>query len=408
LIVDVELEEVTKIEVYPTSMTLKVGEVNTFNVEAYNDVLEVFDVTQQSKATAENSNVKVYDLVIRGEKVGSSNVTVSYGGKTATIRVTVVSGDSEKVAVDGVTVKPEKVALTVGETTTLIASVSPLNATNKEITWTSSNTAIATVGTDGKVTAIKAGEVTIKATTKDGSKEATCTVIVTNKDSGSSDTGDKDVAVKEVILNKDHLGIIVGQKEKLNATVLPTNAENKKVTWDSSNPAVATVSSSGEVVGVSAGTATITVRTSDGGKKATCLVMVSSSTTGFEYLIRDINISGYNFDFNNQITEYNLAIKDEKSLDLEVILSNDEYTYTIVGNQNLSNGKVITVLAQGDNRVEEYRFVISNSIIAGDVNVPSTGLNSPIITIISSIIFITIGGLMINYYVSKKKKENQI
>lgn len=90
------------------------------------------------------------------------------------------------------------------------------------------------------------------------------------------------VAVTGVTLDKTSLDLNLGKSETLTATVTPSNASDKTVTWSSSNTAVATVSSEGVVTGVKAGTATITVTTNDGGKTATCAVTVNTSVVQLE------------------------------------------------------------------------------------------------------------------------------
>ena len=121
---------------------------------------------------------------------------------------------------------------------------------------------------NGKVTGVKAGEATITVTTDDGGKTATCKVTVSNKE----------VNVTGVTLNKATLTLIEGASETLTATVAPADATNQKVTWKSSNAAVATVDAAGKVTAVKAGEATITVTTEDGGKTATCKVTVNAAT----------------------------------------------------------------------------------------------------------------------------------
>ena len=118
------------------------------------------------------------------------------------------------------------------------------------------------VDTSGKVTAVGAGTATITATAVDGSeKYDTCTVTVTK------------TSVTGVTLDQTSLTLTEGDSETLTATVEPSNATNKNVTWSSSDPNVATVEN-GVVTAVGAGTATITVTTEDGGKTATCTVTV--------------------------------------------------------------------------------------------------------------------------------------
>ncbi len=143
----------------------------------------------------------------------------------------------------------------IGHTLTLIATVKPDDATDKTVTWTSSNTSVATVS-EGKVRSIAGGTATITA--KAGDKSATCAVTVI-------------VPVSGITLSQTSLSLEVAKTITLTATVKPDNATDKTVTWTSSNTSVATVSN-GTVTAVAAGTATITAKAGD--KSATCVVTV--------------------------------------------------------------------------------------------------------------------------------------
>ena len=173
-----------------------------------------------------------------------------------------------KVAVTGVTLNKSTLALEVGGKETLTATVSPSNATNKTVTWSSDKTSVATVS-DGTVTAVAAGTATITVTTADGNKTASCTVTVTNPSPSK-------VAVTGVSLDKASLTLDVGGTATLTATVTPSNATDKTVNWTSSNTGVATVDANGKVTAVAAGIATITVKTKDGEKTAPCIVTVNA------------------------------------------------------------------------------------------------------------------------------------
>ena len=168
--------------------------------------------------------------------------------------------------VQNVTLNKTSLMLNKGNSETLTATISPSDATNKSVTWTSSNTSVATVSSSGSVTGVGTGNATITVKTADGSKTATCSVIVK-------------IPVIDVTLNKTSLSLIEGNSETLTATVAPSDATNKSVTWISSNTSVATVSSSGVVQGIAAGTAIITVKTADGNKNATCTVTVTPADT---------------------------------------------------------------------------------------------------------------------------------
>ncbi|MDD5951281.1 MAG: Ig-like domain-containing protein, partial [Bacteroidales bacterium] len=186
------------------------------------------------------------------------------GGKTATCQVTV---NARIYNVESVSLDKTSITLTEGDSQTLTATVYPANATNKKVSWKSSDESVATVS-NGQVTALKAGTATITVTTEDGGKTATCQVTVNAKVYN----------VESVSLDKTSITLTEGDSETLTATVSPSNATNKNVSWKSSNTSVATVSN-GKVTALKAGTATITVTTEDGGKTATCQVTVYANHT---------------------------------------------------------------------------------------------------------------------------------
>jgi|GEM_PF-614699 len=148
-----------------------------------------------------------------------------------------------------------------GETLQLIATILPDNATNKNVTWSSQNEAVATVSADGLVTAVGKGNTIISVTTEDGEYTSQCNVNVI-------------LPVTSVTLNMETLTLTEGDTETLVATINPDDADNQNVSWESSNEAVATVSANGLVTAVAEGNAVITVTTEDGGKTATCTVTV--------------------------------------------------------------------------------------------------------------------------------------
>ena len=197
---------------------------------------------------------------ITGVKEGEATITVTTedGAKTATCKVTVT------IPVTGVTLNKTALTLNIGANETLTATVAPADATNKKVTWKSSDAAVATVDANGKVTAVKAGEATITVTTEDGGKTATCKVTVQPK------------LVSEITLAA--LAIYVGESKAITATVKPDDATNKALTWKSSDETVATVDATGKVTGKKIGTATITATAQDGsGVSGSCTVTVLST-----------------------------------------------------------------------------------------------------------------------------------
>jgi uncharacterized protein YjdB len=184
---------------------------------------------------------------------------------------------AEAVKVSGVSLDRNTLSLSVGSTVQLKATVSPDNATNKKVTWSTSDEKIATVDDQGNVKGVAEGTATITVTTADGGFTDTCEVTVVRRSGGGGGGGgggSSTVSVTGVSLDKTSLTMTVGATAQLTATVTPSNATNKSVTWSSDNTAVATVDASGKVTAVAPGTATITVKTADGGKTATCMVTV--------------------------------------------------------------------------------------------------------------------------------------
>ena len=207
------------------------------------------------------------------------------------------------VPVTNVTLR-SSLTLIKGKSSYLIARITPIKATNKNVTWESSDTSVATVDESGKVVGLKAGNANITVTTLDGSKTAICAVTVNLPP----------VAVTRVDIDEDSSQTIDAYTSiTLSATVAPANATNQKVTWKSSNSSVAKVDNNGVVVGKKAGTATITVTTSDGAKKDTCRIKVvlpegsvtkvkldKTSLTLYEGTGRTLEATVYPYDAINQ------------------------------------------------------------------------------------------------------------
>ena len=167
------------------------------------------------------------------------------------------------VTVSSITLNSTALDLTEGDSFKLTATVSPDNATDKTVIWSSSNASIASVE-DGLVTAVKEGAATITVASKDGGARATCEVTVAARV----------IDVESVTLSQKEAELTVGKSLTLTATVLPEDATDKTVTWTSNNTSVATVTN-GEVKAISAGTASITATA--GGKNATCTITVKEA-----------------------------------------------------------------------------------------------------------------------------------
>ncbi|MEP6465186.1 MAG: Ig-like domain-containing protein [Parafilimonas sp.] len=291
------------------------------------------------------------------------------------------------VPVTGVSVSPTTASIKVGLTQQLSATISPSNATNQNVTWTSSNTAIATVNAAGLITAVAAGTSTITVKTADGNKTATCAVTVTAASTftvhfyrpatwgtaikiywwsampagvladgtwpgvtmtnegnstwykytftnitstnlifndGTNQTADLNrtgtdgwyyngawynsqpsiIAVTSVAVSPTTATVNVGATTQLTATVAPSNATNKNVSWTSNNTSIATVSSSGLVTAVASGSATITVITQDGNKTATSAITVPSTGTIYYNIQNRWHPEYYLYDGGNGQVKY--------------------------------------------------------------------------------------------------------
>ena len=198
---------------------------------------------------------------------GTATIVASAGGKSGSCLVTVSKGI---VAVYSIELNARSVELSRGDTFTLEATVSPEDATNKSITWSSSDDSVASVE-DGVVFASEAGTAIISA--EAGGKKATCLFTIT-------------VPVESLTLNKTSLSLTENQKEQLTAYISPEDATNKDIAWSSSNTSVAVVDSDGEVLAIKKGACIITATLGD--ISAECIVTVDSP----EVPVSNIELSG--------------------------------------------------------------------------------------------------------------------
>ena len=240
--------DVTSVTLDKTTASLRAGEsvtlTATVNPDDANDKTVIWSSSDETIATVSNG-------VVIAKTVGETTITAKAGDKTATCQVTLLATDVTSVTLDKTTA-----SLKVGETVTLTATVNPDDATDKTVTWTSSDEAIATVS-NGVVTAKKVGTATITA--KAGDKTATCQITVVATE------------VTSVTLNKTTASLKAGETVTLTATVNPDDATDKTVTWTTSDQTIATVSN-GVVTAKKVGTATITAKA--GNKTATCQITV--------------------------------------------------------------------------------------------------------------------------------------
>jgi len=246
----------TKITLNKTSASINIGNSITLNNTitprgAVNNI--TWSSSDKSIATVNQSGV------VKGIKNGTATITAkTINGKTATCKVTV---KTPVVAVTGISLNKTSLSINVNDMFTLTATITPSNATNKKIDWSSDNPSVATVDSNGKIKGIKAGTANITAKSNNG-KPATCKVTVKTSE----------VAVTGISLSATNKTVDISEIVTLSATITPSNATNKKVIWSSSDPSIATVNSNGTVIGLKANLPVKITAKTNNNKSATCTV----------------------------------------------------------------------------------------------------------------------------------------
>jgi len=194
------------------------------------------------------------------KKVGTAQISLSIENKSYIYKVTVI----DKIALKSIAVQ-SSMELKEQETGKLSVTYTPSNATNKKVTWKSSNNDIVTVDSNGNLKAIAPGEATITVVSNDGGHVATSKIIVIAIDK----------SLKGIKLNESELTLNVEEIANLSVIFNPEYAENKNVVWSSTNKKIATVEA-GKVVAVKPGKTQIKVVSEDGEHEAICEVTVLS------------------------------------------------------------------------------------------------------------------------------------
>ena len=244
-------------------------------------------INKDGKLYIKGATAQIADMYILGTKININNngrfvfegidvqdaeyITIQwvmYDGSKQERKV-VLSDENGNIPLIDINISESEMTIKEGESVTLTTTCYPDNTTfSKKITWSSSDTNVATVDANGTVIAKSAGTAVITATTENG-KTASCTVTVEKKL----------IPITEVCLDKSSATLPEGETTALTATVLPENTtDSKNVSWSSSNSEVAIVDANGTVTAKSAGTAIITA-TSENGKTASCTVTVNKKDT---------------------------------------------------------------------------------------------------------------------------------
>lgn len=284
--------------------------------------------------TSSNKNVAIVNANgrITGLTPGTTTITVTTvsGGETATCTVTVT--DVETVSPTGISLNQSSLTLEKDGTSQLTATITPSNSNDNTVIWDSTNLNVAEVNSSGKVTAIDTGTATITATTFDGKFTAKCEVTVTKPT----------VRVTGITINKTAATIEKGEILQLIAGTEPTNADNKEITYKSSNTSIAKVDANGKITAVGYGTATITATTSDGGYSKTCIIDVPEK----------ISVTGI------QISKEEITVQKGRTADLTVAVLPANATNTNI-NAEISEENIVRITENGVTGLSEGTTTIT-------------------------------------------------
>ena len=338
----------------PTGIALDTTEVNVDVGDTYTVKVSFEPETATEKgliwSSSDDTIATVEDGVITGVSVGNCEVTASTtNGKFARVIVHVYQ------SLGGLTLNVNDVTIDKGETYQLEAKFDPDDATNQDLTWSSSNEDVATVDENGLVKGLKGGLSVIKVTSDDGNYSATCIVTVMERTSNLS------VSPKTKVLE-------VGETVSLHVSASPASVTVKTYTWTSSNKKVATVNSSGVVTAKKKGTAKITVAVKDGsGRKAVATIKVvkrASSLALDKYLIqmivgRTTTLKGIVKPKSTTMTNFKYKAGDENILH---VTGNGKITALAAGTTT------VTVTTEDGSKLSQKAKVIVREYI------PATGL----------------------------------
>lgn len=191
----------------------------------------------------------------------------------------IASSISEAEKIQGIRLNKQTLSLEIGQCEQLSVTFDADENANRTLVWHSSDENIASIDESGKIKAIQPGEAILTAITASGNYADACTLTVTRSDPQPDPA---QIPVTDVTLNLTSATLECGESLRLIATVSPADADDTSVRWSTSDPAIADVDQTGLVLAISAGNASITATTNDGGKTASCEVTVGELPTSIE------------------------------------------------------------------------------------------------------------------------------
>lgn len=282
-----------EIKISESTLGLKIGDSHQFKVTHSPTSISAPTYTWES-SNPEIATISSTGL-LTGVKNGQVTITVSANDKkfTSTCKVTVSAVDVQSVALEA-----ESMEILIEESKKINYTITPENATNKNVTWSTSDSTIVSVDSTGTIKGIAVGEA--KVSLKTSNNLSSTVAIKVNPIKGN-----------KITLNKTTTTLLIGSKEKLTATIEPANTTDKDIIWTSSDESIATVSTEGEILAKAVGECIINARTKDG-LTATCVVKVDP----IEVESITLNVSqkelevGSSFQLSSVINPSNATIKE--------------------------------------------------------------------------------------------------
>lgn len=349
IVLPVELNSISIVE---QNITLNKGENKTLTVK-FNPENTTDDKTISWSSDNEQVVTVNAEGLITAVGAGKATIMATVGEKTDTTEVEV------KVPLESISLNETEKTLIKGESLQLNVTYNPDDTTaNKAVTWTSTDTSVAEVSSDGTVTAKGKGTAYIKAKVED--KEISCKIDVL-------------VPLTEIELNKTNVELLKGQNDKLSVKLIPEDTTySGTIEWSSSDESVVTVNKNGNINGIKEGTAIITVKAIENGNE----IIATSEVTVKEIPLNSIEIDISNFDLEIGKTEkLNIICNPENTTDnihVEWSSSNEEVA-TIDQNGNikaLSVGTTVITAKVGEKTASVEVTVKAIPITSIEIDAP--------------------------------------
>ena len=302
--------EAESIIIKPESLELQVGEKHKLEYSIYPENTTEKEIewslTNQEVASIEND-------VLTAHAIGETEIICKLKNSTVEARFTLTVSP---IKIESITLSKESLDLFIGQEETILATILPENATNKELEWTSTNNAVATVD-NGQIKALGEGVTEVICKSKNGEVVSKCVITVSP------------ITIESITLSKESLDLFIGQEETILAAILPENATNKELEWTSTNNAVATVNN-GRIKALGEGVTEIICKSKNGEIASKCVIRVKP------IMVESITLSKESLDlFIGQEETILAAVLPENATNKEL-----EWTSTNNAVATVNNGRI--------------------------------------------------------------------